>query len=74
MKRMRLVACLRAGAVFAALVGAGLYGQASEDDENHDHGRIERGFDIAPVPLNLERQGSSASRPRQLSGQRRRWL
>ncbi len=54
MKRMRFIAFLGAGMVLVLLVVAGLRGQASEADENDDRWRIERGFDIAPVPLNLE--------------------
>jgi len=46
-------------AVFAAVVLAGMFlsskhVKAIDDDSDSNESRIERGFDVAPVPLNLE--------------------
>ncbi len=43
-----------AGAAIAGLLLNSPRGKANDDDEERNDSRIEQGFDIAPVPLNLE--------------------
>lgn len=55
----RVVRCVSAAATLAAIGLAGLLVssrrvQAHEEDNDHDAARIRRGFQIAPVPLNLQ--------------------
>lgn len=47
------VATMVAIALAGMLISSGRV-QANEDDSDHSESRIERGFDIAPVPLNLK--------------------
>lgn len=50
--------CLKAGTACLALLvgtlGASSRTHADEDDRDRDSARVQRGFEIAPVPLNLE--------------------
>jgi hypothetical protein len=56
-KARQRVNMLRTATAFAAVVLMGSLGsisRAQADDDNGDEARIRRGFEIAPVPLNLE--------------------
>ena len=59
MTLMRVVKCVGAVATIAAVAFIGImmssrHVQAHEEDSDRDAARIRRGFEIAPVPLNLE--------------------
>ena len=56
-----LLIALTTGASFAVVMGVGSFGgasraQAGEDESDSEQVKIRRGFEIAPVPLNLERK------------------
>jgi hypothetical protein len=58
MKVTQVLSALTAGAAFAVVIGVGsLSGisraQADDDEAYREQSRIRRGFEIAPVPLNL---------------------
>lgn len=71
----RVVKSFGAVATIAAIAFSGMLlssrrVQAHEGDDERDEARIRRGFEIAPVPLNLKKKESGSGRTGQLHRQR----